>query len=117
MICLSISLDASVSNPAFVGLVCAMPCRAEPATFLLNRPGDVIALLISCSSSFPNVVAVLEPNVSFIFWNMVGIGSHALFISIHFGTSMLWHGSFDAVVLNELFLCILAISPCHVVCV
>ena len=117
VICLSISLDASVPDPAFVSLVSAMLCRAEHAAFLLNGPADVISLFISCSSCFPDVAVVLDPKFPFTFWNAIEIGSHALFSSIYFGTSMWRYSLFDAVLLKELFRCILAIVPFRVVCV
>ena len=63
------------------------------------------------------MAVVLHSNLLFVFWNVIEIGSHALFISIHFGTPMWWYSSFDAVVLKGLFLCILAIVPFRVVCV
>lgn len=84
--------------------------------FLFNRPADVIALFTSCSSCFPDVAVVLDPNLPFISWNVIEIGSQALFSTIHFDTFMWWYSSFDVVLLKELFLCILAIVPFRAVC-
>ena len=47
---------------------------------------------------------------------MIEIGSNALFISIHFGISMWWYSSSDAVVVKELSLCIFAIVFSRVMC-
>ena len=70
------SLATSVSDPAFVSLVSAIPCRAEHAALLLKKHADVIARFISYSSCLPVVAAVLEPKLPFMFWNVMEIGSH-----------------------------------------
>ena len=111
------SFAASVSDPAFVSRVSAMPCKAEHAAFLLNRPADVIALFNVCISCFPDVAVDFDPNLPFIFWNVIEIGLNALFISMHFGTSMWWYSSSDAVVLKGLSRRILVFVLCRVICV
>ena len=117
MICLSISFAASVLDPAFVSQVSAMPCRAEHAAFSLNRPADVIALFNVCISCFPDVAVDFDPNLPFIFWNVIEIGLNALFISMHFGTSMWWYSSSGAVEVKDLFACVSVIVRFRILCV
>ena len=114
---MSISFDASVSEPAFVSRVSTMPCRAEHVAFSLNRPADVIALFIFCISCFPDVAVVFDPNFQFMFWNVIAIGLYASFSFMHFGTSMWWYSSSDAILLNALFVRILAFVPCCIGCI
>ena len=64
---MSICFAASVSDPAFVSRVSAMPCRAEHAAFSLKRLADVIALFNFYSSCFPDVAVGFDPNLPFIF--------------------------------------------------